>query len=443
VSHDRFPSDFLWGTATAAHQVEGGNHANDWWDWEQQPGRIKNGDTSDPACDHYRRFTQDFDLLKSLHQNAHRLSVEWSRIEPQPGVFSAEALAHYRQVLAALRERQIEPMVTLFHYTLPRWVSAQGGWLNPKTPGWFASFSERVLAELGDLCTFWVTLNEPTGAAYQGYVLGEWPPGHRNPRESAAVLINLIRAHWAAFERMKNRYPAAQVGIAHHLRVFDPLRTWSPLDRAVSGIYDQLFNRAILRSLRRGRLAFPLSRLAHAQGPQPSQDFIGLNYYTRNLVRFNRRLPREIFGERLVPAGAQTSDLGLEVYPQGLYLWLRALAGEGRPIYITENGVADRGDRLRPSFLVDHLRATLRAMNQGTVVRGYFHWTCFDNFEWTEGYAAQFGLMSCDRRTQARSLRASGRLYAEICRTGMLPASVAPSAEPPAPDQAPAPAQLR
>ena len=416
-----FPPDFFWGTATAAHQVEGGNHANDWWSWEEHPGHIKNGDSSDPACDHYRRFREDFDLLKSLHQNAHRLSLEWSRIEPSPGAFSEEALAHYRTVLEALRERRMEPMVTLFHYTLPQWASAQGGWLNPAIAGWFADFTDRVLAELGDLCSFWVTLNEPTGAAYQSYVLGEWPPGHRNPRESMIVLINLLRAHWAAFERIKTRYPAAQVGIAHHLRVFDPWRRWSPLDRAVSGIYDQLFNRTILRSLRRGRLAFPLSGLARGRGPRESQDFIGLNYYTRNLVRFNRRAPAEIFGQRLVPSGAVTSDLGLEIYPRGLYLWLMALAKQGRPIYITENGVADREDRLRPAFLIDHLRATLRAMNQGARVRGYFHWTCFDNFEWTEGYAAKFGLLSCDLQTQARRLRPSGRIYAEICRTGMLP----------------------
>ncbi len=443
MTTDRFPPDFLWGTATAAHQVEGSNHANDWWAWEQQLGRIKNGDSSDPACDHYRRFAADFDVLKGLHQNAHRLSVEWSRIEPQRGTFSMEALGHYHAVLQALRERQMEPMVTLFHYTLPQWASAQGGWLNPAIAGWFADFTDRVLAELGDLCTLWVTLNEPTGAAYQSYVLGEWPPGHRNARESATVLINLLRAHWAAFERIKGRQPAAQVGIAHHLRVFDPSRRWSPLDRTVSGIYDLLFNQTILRSLRRGRLAFPLSRLARAGGPRESQDFIGLNYYTRNLVRFNPHARAEIFGQRLVPPGAVTSDVGLEIYPQGLYLWLMALAREGRPVYITENGVADRDDRLRPAFLVDHLRATLRAMNQGARVRGYFHWTCFDNFEWTDGYAAKFGLLSCDLHTQERRLRPSGRLYAEICRTGVLPASVAPPAEPPARDQAPAPAQHR
>ncbi len=426
MTADRFPPDFLWGTATAAHQVEGANHGNDWWAWEQQPGRIRNGDCSDPACDHYRRFVDDFDLLKSLHQNAHRLSVEWSRIEPARGAFSTEALGHYRAVLEALRQRQIEPMVTLFHYTLPQWISSQGGWMNPAIAGWFADFTDRVLAELRDLCTLWVTLNEPTGAAYQSYVLGEWPPGRRNARESAIVLINLLRAHWAAYERIKTQRPGAQVGLAHHLRVFDPSRRWSPLDRAVCAIYDQLFNQTLLRSLRRGSLAFPLTRLARAQGPRQSQDFIGINYYTRNLVRFNRRAPQELFGQRLVPAGAVTSDLGLEIYPHGLYLWLTSLAREGRPIYITENGVADRDDRLRPAFLVDHLRATLRAMDEGAKVRGYFHWTCFDNFEWTDGYAAKFGLLSCDLQTQERRLRPSGRLYAEICRTGRLPEGCVP-----------------
>lgn len=443
MSAHRFPPDFLWGTATAAHQVEGGNHLNDWWAWEQQPGHIRNGDRSDPACDHYRRFSQDFDLLKSLHQNAHRLSVEWSRIEPRSGEFSTSELAHYRHVLEALRQRQMEPMVTLFHYTLPIWAAEQGGWTNPAIVGWFAAFADRVVAELGELARYWVTLNEPTGEAYQSYLLGDWPPGHRNARQAAQVLVNLLRAHWTVYERIKRQRPSAQVGLAHHLRIFDPLHRWSPLDRAVSRLYGWLFNGVMLRSLRRGRLVFPLTRLARASGPAQSQDFIGLNYYTRNLVRFNRRTAPELFGERLTPAGALTSDIGLEIYPHGLYLWLKALARDKRPVYITENGVADHDDSRRPAFLLDHLRVTLKAITEGVPVRGYFHWTCFDNFEWTDGYSAKFGLTSCDPTTQERRLRPSGRLYAEICRTGMLPASVELPAEPPEPEERPAPAPLR
>lgn len=418
---DRFPDGFLWGTATAAHQVEGHNHGNDWWDWEQRPGRIRNGDRSDPACDHYERFEADFDLLQSLHQNAHRFSVEWSRIEPQDGVFDGTAIAHYARVLDALHARGLEPFVTLHHFTLPRWLAARGGWVNPLAVDRFARFSDRVVADLGHRVTHWITINEPTALVYQSYLAGTWPPGVRDFRSGVRVLGHLLRAHWRAYERIKARDPRAQVGLAHHLRIFDPFRAWHPLDRVVAALYQRVFNETMLRSLRRGRTAYPLSRAGEATGPQPSQDFIGLNYYTRDLLRFDPHARADFFARRLNRAGSPVSDQGLEIYPEGLYRWLLALQPEGLPIYVTENGVADATDALRPAFLYDHLRAVLRAMHRGIPVRGYFHWTCFDNFEWAEGYGLKFGLAACDPPTQARRLRDSSRLFAEICRTGTLP----------------------
>lgn len=418
----RFPDGFLWGTATAAHQVEGGNHANDWWEWEQSPGHIRNGDRSDPACDHYARFERDFDLLQSWHQNAHRLSLEWSRIEPAPGEFAREAIDHYRAVLAALRARGLEPVVTLHHFTLPKWLADAGGWRNPDSVERFARLTDHVLGELGELARLWVTINEPTGIVYQGYLSGEWPPGMRDFSTGVVVLSHLLRAHWLAYERIKALEPRAQVGLAHHLRIFDPYRGWHPLDRVVAAGYQRVFNETLLRSLRTGRFAFPLSRVGRGSGPSASQDFIGLNYYTRNLIRFNHRAGGELFGDRVLRPGAIVSDQGLEVYPRGLYRWLKALRREGRPIYITENGVADADDHLRAPFLVDHLRATLSAIADGVPVRGYFHWTCFDNFEWSEGYRLKFGLATCDPGTLRRQLRPSGQLYMQICRTGQLPA---------------------
>jgi beta-glucosidase len=405
--------------------VEGDNHGNDWWDWEQRPNAIRFGDRSDPACDHYRRFRQDFDLLKSLHQNAHRFSLEWSRIEPQDGAFDRTAIEHYREVLLTLRERGLEPFVTLHHFTLPRWLAGMGGWLEPASGERFARFTDLVVAELGELVRFWITVNEPTALVYQSYLAGEWPPGLKDFDSGARVLANLLRAHWLAYERIKSRHPVAQVGLAHHLRNFDPFRAWHPMDRLVSLLYHRVFNQTVLRSLRLGRTVYPLTRLGRRFGPARSQDFIGINYYTRNLLRFLPAARDELFGQRVNRAQSPVSDQGLEIYPHGLYRWLLMLRGERLPIYITENGVADASDSLRPAFLDDHLRATLRAMRRGSPVRGYFHWTCFDNFEWAEGYGLKFGLASCDRSTQVRRLRRSGRLYAEICRTGLLPVEVA------------------
>jgi beta-glucosidase len=428
----RFPESFLWGTATASHQVEGGNHGNDWWEWEQVPGHIKHGDRSDPACEHYERFAEDFDLLRSLHQNAHRFSIEWSRIEPAPGEFSATALAHYRDVLQALRDRGMEPLVTLHHFTNPTWIARAGGWDAPQTSEYFARFAQRVTDELGTLARSWITINEPTVVAYQGYLRGEWPPGTRDLGAAARVLVNLLRGHWMAYERIKSRHPELQLGLAHHLRVFDPARWFMPQDRAVAAAFNRVFNETMLKSLRLGRLVFPLTRAGRASGPRHSQDFVGLNYYARELVKFNHRYRAELFGERVLPAGASRSDLNWELYPNGLYRTLRSLLREQLPILVTENGIADATDSKRPEFLLTHVGAMLRAIQTGVPVRGYFHWTCFDNFEWAEGYSAKFGLIACDPVTQERRPRPSARLYAEICRLNGLPATVE---LPPAPRQ--------
>jgi beta-glucosidase len=227
-----------------------------------------------------------------------------------------------------------------------------------------------------------------------------------------------------AYERIKSRHPDLQIGLAHHLRVFDPARRFMPQDRAVAAAFNRVFNETILKSLRLGRLVFPLTRAGRAKGPGHSQDFIGLNYYTRELVRFNFRYRAELFGERMLPADAPRSDLNWELYPQGLYRTLRWLERERLPIYVTENGIADRDDVQRSEYLLTHVSAMRRAIEAGSPVRGYFHWTSFDNFEWAEGYGAKFGLIACDPVTQQRRPRPSARVYAQICELNALPASV-------------------
>jgi beta-glucosidase len=260
--------------------------------------------------------------------------------------------------------------------------------------------------------------------AYQGFVRGEWPPGHRGDLGAASrVLVTLLRGHWLAYERIKARRPDVRVGLAHHLRIFDPARRLAPQDLAVAAIFQRIFNETVLLSLRKGRLAFPLTRAGKAFGPRHSQDFFGLNYYTRELVKFNRKYQAELFGQRVLKSDVLRSDLDWEVYPEGLYRTLRWLRRERMPIVILENGIADRADRLRPNFVLTHAQAMLRALNAGVPLKGYFHWTCFDNFEWAEGYGAKFGLIANDLTTQERQLRPSARVYGELCRTGRVPAS--------------------
>lgn len=414
-----FPPGFLWGAAAAAHQVEGGNTKNDWWRWEQAPGHVAAGDCSGLACDHFRRYRDDFSLLAELGHTAHRLSVEWSRIEPRPGEFDPEAIAHYRDVLQALREHGLEPFVTLHHFTNPLWLADAGGWLRAEAVAAFERFVARVAAEYRDLVRYWITINEPTVYAFHSYHLGVWPPGRRSAAAALRVLRHLARAHLAAYRALKAANPDALVGVAHHLAVIDPARPASPADRAVAALWRRLLWELYPTAFARGA-PWPAR-----QATPPAEDFFGLNYYTRARVRFDPR-PGHLFGREVVlPAPRNT--LGWELYPEGLERILLAQSARfrrqgrpGLPIVITENGVADVDDQLRPAFLVRHLAALHRALQRGAPVAGYLHWSSMDNFEWAHGFAPRFGLIAVDYATQERRPKPSAHLYAEIIRRNAL-----------------------
>ncbi|MBI3740321.1 MAG: glycoside hydrolase family 1 protein, partial [Chloroflexi bacterium] len=232
----KFPDNFLWGTATAAHQVEGGNANNDWWDWEQIPGKIKNGDDSAVACDWWRsaRYHADFDSARDLNTRAHRLSIEWSRIEPRENEWSADAFAFYRRVLSALRARGMTPLVTLHHFTNPRWLAQMRGWENSRVIELFERYVTEVVKELGDLCDFWVTINEPTVYVFAGYISGAWPPGKNKFALAMRVGENLLRAHIAAYRAIHARQPSARVGIANSITPLQPANSDSAINRALA-----------------------------------------------------------------------------------------------------------------------------------------------------------------------------------------------------------------
>ena len=271
-----FPAGFLWATATAAHQVEGGNTNNDWWAFEQQPGRIAGGDSSGIADDSYNRYREDFAQLRKLRNNAHRLSIEWSRIEPSQGEFDSRQIRHYRDVLGELREQGMSPMVTLFHFTSPLWFAARGGWAAPQAEEAFLPFVRKVVDELGDLVSIWCTINEPNIYATQGWIFGAWPPGRRNDvRGVWRVLGNLKRAHEAAYRVIKNRWPDAPVGFSHNKFWLVPARPRNPLDRAA------------VQTGRRMMDFWPVGRGRMERTVAASSDYIGLNHYSGRLVQFD------------------------------------------------------------------------------------------------------------------------------------------------------------
>ena len=420
-----FPEGFLWGAATSSHQVEGNNVNNDWWDWEQLPGKVAHGDKSGDACDQYNRYRQDFEMARDLGHNAHRLSLEWSRIEPEEGRFDQGAIEHYRDVLGTLKSLGIATMVTLHHFTNPRWLAAKGGWLRPEVVGLFERYSRHVAVELGDLVDLWVTINEPMVYATQSFLFGVWPPEKKSVVLAFRVAKNLAKAHGRAYhaihELLEARGMRPLVGIAKNMMVFDPKRPESRWDRAVASKIDRIFNKSFLDALTTGVMAFPLVRRETDPKLAGTQDFIGVNYYSRTLVGFNIRKPQTLFIDMAVKEDVEKNNLGWEIYPKGIYRILMSVKEYGLPVYITENGIATTDDKQRERFLVSHLREVASAIADGVDVRGYFHWSLVDNFEWKEGFTPRFGLVEVDYKTQARIVRPSARLYSEIIRTGSLP----------------------
>jgi beta-glucosidase len=419
-----FPPSFLFGTATSATQIEGGCRSSDWFEFARQPGRIKGGDRPDVACDSWRRWEDDVALQRSLALGAHRMSIEWARIEPREGEIDRSALDRYREMVGALVDAGIEPMITLHHFTLPAWLAEQGGVLADDFAERLARFARVAAGALGDVCRRWITINEPNVLAAHAYLLGVWPPAVTSPAAAVRAHHRLLEGHVAAYRAIKDALgDAAEVGVAHHLRVAEPERPASILDRAAARTFARVFNDAFAAATCEGRMYGPLDalvgarrgfRVADARG---TQDFFGINYYSRDLVRFAPGKPEELFTSRRIPPGAEVSDLGWEIYPAGLGHVVRTWARRsGVPVYVTENGIADAADAKRASFLVAHLTELGRAIADGVDVRGYFHWSLTDNFEWAEGYAPRFGLFEIDYATQERRARESARLYAEIAR---------------------------
>ncbi len=422
-----FPRGFLWGTATSSHQVEGNNTNNNWWAWEQEPGRIVDGHKSGRACDWWAgRWREDFDRAAEDGQNAHRLSIEWSRVQPAPDRWDEDALEHYRQMVQGLAERGMTPVITLHHFTDPLWLAEEGGWEQETVVERFAAYVEKVVEALHEYVTLWCTINEPNVVATMGYLFGLFPPGKQDLKATFRVMRHMALAHGAAYHAIHRLQPQARVGIVINYRGILPARRWSPLDRLVAAQQSRLFNDFFPRAIQDGLLRFPWKREKTPQ-IKGTQDFLGLNYYTEDLVAFHPLAMDEAFGRRFFPPGAELSETGFIAHrPQGMFAALKWARQFSVPIIITENGVEDSRDALRPRYLAEHVHQVWRAVNFNWPIKGYFHWTLVDNFEWERGWTQRFGLWSLDPETQVRTRRPSADLFAEICRTnGLSSAAVA------------------
>ncbi len=416
----QFPRGFLWGTATAAHQVEGNNTNNNWWAWEQQDGRIRNGDKSGLACDWWGgRWKEDMDRAAETGQNAHRFSIEWSRIQPKPDQWDESAIEHYRAMLRGMQQRGIMPMVTLHHFSNPIWLEEMGGWENDDTPQKFAVFTRKAVEALKEYVSTWVTINEPNVFAYSAYSEGVFPPGKKDMGACFHVMVNLVRAHAMAYKVIHEVQPEARVGLSMHYRSLFPA-TSSPLDKFVAGIQSAIFNDLFPSAAVDGKVKF-LYRTVNIPEAVHTQDFLGVNYYSRDRVSFDITRFAALFGRMQYPKDADLSGTGfIANEPEGFNEALKWGLKYHVPMIVTENGVEDHEDKMRPRYIAQHIQQMWRAVNFNWPVKGYFHWSLVDNFEWERGWSQRFGLWGLDVETQARERRGSVDLYSEICQKNGL-----------------------
>lgn len=416
-----FPRGFLWGTATSSHQVEGNNINNNWWAWENQPGKILHGHKSGVACDWWGgRWKEDFDRAAAAGQNAHRFSIEWSRVQPAPDRWDEHAIDYYREMLRGLQERNLTPLVTLHHFTDPLWVSEKGGWEHQDTIGLFEAYVNKVVDSFKEYVNLWVTINEPNVLATLGYLFGLFPPGKKDLSATLRVITHLLRAHAAAYHVIHRIQPKASVGIALNYRGFQPAKPWFPLDQFIANLHSQIYNDLFPKALSDGVLGFPFLRKRLPQ-VKATQDFLGLDYYTQDQVSFNLTKPMEFFGHRYYEPEAELSDNGfIANQPKGMFDAIKWGLQFKIPIIITENGIEDADDHLRPKYIAQHIHQVWRAVNFNWPVKGYFHWTLVDNFEWERGWTQRFGLWGLNLETLARHPRSSVDLYASICRENGL-----------------------
>jgi len=415
-----FPRGFLWGTATAAHQVEGNNINNQWWKWERD-GHT-NG-TSGLACDWWGgRWREDFDRAAEGGQNAHRMSVEWSRIQPTPDSWDEDALERYRLMLRGLRERGMTPMVTLHHFSDPLWFYEMGGWEHDDAVALFEKFVRKTVDALKEYCTLWCTINEPNVYALSGYVAGAFPARNKGLGVAIRVQAKMLRGHAAAYRAIHEIQKEARVGYALHYRPMAAHNKWSPLDRLMRNIQYRGINMAFPSAISTGVMKSPMgnARIPEAKG---TQDYVGINYYSADTIKFDITNYKELFGRRSYPKDSDFSDTNfIANIPEGIFESIKwtTRTYPNTPIFITENGVEDADDHMRPRYIAQHIHQMWRAVNFNWPVKGYFHWSLVDNFEWERGWTQRFGLWGLDIETQKRSKRPSADLYADICKENGL-----------------------
>jgi beta-glucosidase len=407
-----FPDNFLWGVATSAFQLEGSPYA-DWASWDSLLSERPD------VTHHYSLYREDLALLKELGVNAYRFSLEWSRIQPGENAWADGALSHYQEIIDILISNNIEPMVTLHHFTHPLWFIQKYPWHEDSSVDHFLRYVEKVLSTLKGV-RYWITFNEPYVLLLGGYLEGCMPPGIRNASLATKALRNILTCHGGAYEMIHAKNPNAMVSVAHNMAALAPWKRWNPLDRVLSRLAKYFYNHSLLDAFLTGRLyiKFPFRSALEIMVPiKDKLDFFGVNYYTRVHVRFN---PFKILGVELRHRdidGNGLTDMGWEIHPHGLEKVLRYASRLKVPLLITENGIATRDGQKRIKFMKRHIDILERCLKNGIDVRGYFYWSLIDNYEWLQGLDARFGLYTVDFNTLERKPTTAAAYYSYLIRS--------------------------
>lgn len=407
-----FPKDFQWGVATSAFQLEGSPNA-DWATWDPVLSDMPQ------ITNHYALFREDLKLLKDLGVNAYRFSLEWSRIQPRPDTWDEEAIAHYQEIIDILHSYHIEPMVTLHHFTLPRWFLERTPWHRTASIEKYLRYAEMMVSTLRNVRT-WITFNEPYVIVIGGYMDGCTPPGLRDVPRALVALKNIFTSHGKAYDIIHRYVPDARVSVAHNMSVFAPWKTWNPLDRLLKKTANYFYNHSIINAFRTGIfiIKFPFSRQVEIEVPiKDKLDFFGVNYYTRIHLRFNPFKKMGVELRHLDIDGHGLTNLGWEVHPRGLAKVLRYASRLNLPIVITENGIATHDSEEKVKYMKRHVDVIERCLKEGLDIRGYYYWTLIDNYEWLQGLEARFGLYRVDFKTLKRTPTSAASYYSYLIQS--------------------------
>lgn len=408
-----FQNGFLWGAATSSHQIEGANFNSDWYQWERK-NKIKDGSSSNPGCNSGDNLSRDIELIKNLNLNSYRFSIEWAKIQPKEDVFDDKEMLKYLDFVNDLINNNIEPILTLFHFSLPLWFSNKGGFEKKENIIYFTNFVRKIGELFKGKVQFYNIINEPIVYIYMSYIEGLWPPGIKNEKLAYEIGKNLLYVYDESYSILKEIDKTNKISIAKHTAVYDSYKKYSLLNNYIKNKIENYFDHSFIDSILNNKFEKPFGKREKANFTS-NFDYLGINYYTKRTIKYEKHNPVITYSK------GNKTDIGWLFYPEGIYNVLKRFEKYNLPILITENGIADKDDRLRNIYIIKTLHTINHCMQKDIKILGYIHWTLMDNFEWLEGQSMKFGLYHTNFKNYKFTLRNSANIFSNIVLDNRIP----------------------